>query len=72
MKNDRYINPPLVGICEENLTFRGTTSIVPGQICYAWPQFPFPILKPWQRALAAVLPRRYRWIVYWLVIEHEE
>ena len=68
---DRIINPPLIGIHEDNLKYRGPWPIYPGMIAFAWPQFPFPILKPWQRALAASLPQRYRWIVYWNLLEHK-
>ncbi len=61
---DRIVNPPLMGIHEDNFSYRGQVDTRPGMIAYAWPQFPFPILKPWQRAWIALTPRRYRWVLY--------
>lgn len=67
---DRLINPPLIGIHEDNLKPQGLQALHPGMLAYAWPRFPFPILKPWQRTIAAIIPRKYRWVLYWAILEH--
>lgn len=58
---DHLINPPLVGIHPDNMTYKGT-QIIPGQICYAWRQFPYKL--PHNRHLYAKLPRWLRHLLW--------
>jgi hypothetical protein len=59
------IRPPMIGIAHEHLKCQ-PASIVPGSITYAWPQWPFPDLKPltWrQRLIRYLIPRKYWWLL---------